>query len=109
MKPQDYIFNVGDEVITVDGIKGTITHICYCERCQERGFYEPVWEDDDLDDHYISNYEADFGFHNYYKIGQYRFAPFCKDIVESKIEKHESALTQLRRQLSLIEELEKEE
>ena len=42
----EYKFNVGDEVITIDGHRGEIIDICECERCQARGFCEPMWENE---------------------------------------------------------------
>ena len=44
MKDNNYEFRVGDEVETVDGMSGKIVSICHCERCAERGFFEPKWE-----------------------------------------------------------------
>ena len=38
------MFEVGDEVITSTGKVGVITDICTCEKCKERGFYEPTVE-----------------------------------------------------------------
>lgn len=109
MKPQDYIFNVGDEVITVEGEKGTIVDICDCSECKRRGFLEPIWENDDGDKLCISNHEALEGFYAYYKIGEYRFSPFNKNRVVEAIEGHESYLSDLRKQLKTIEEYEKKE
>ena len=40
----DCMFEVGDEVITSNGKVGIITDICTCEKCKERGFYEPTVE-----------------------------------------------------------------
>lgn len=106
MKPSDYIFNVGDEVIAVNGEKGYITYICHCERCAERGFFEPSWEDDCGEMHYISNYEAENGFVNYYSVGNYRFNSFRKDMLEEKLAYYEDITKRLKKQLRLINELE---
>lgn len=108
MNPMDYEFNIGDEVITVEGQRGYITYICHCERCVERGFFEPSWEDERGEMHYISNYVAENGFDHYYKIGTYYFNPFRKDIVIEKIEYYEDIANQMKKQLSVINEVEKE-
>lgn len=112
MNISDYVFNVGDEVITIDGERGYISSICDCERCKERGFFEPVWLDEDGDPCDITNVEAEGGFSSYYKIGNYRFNPFNKDGeygVKSQIASVEGWLARLKKRLALIEELEKEE
>lgn len=108
MKLIDYIFNVGDEVITVEGERGHVTYVCHCERCLDRGFFEPSWEDETGEMHYISKYEAENGFNYYYKVGNYRFNSFDKYAVNKKIARHKSALEQLEKQLRFIEEVEKE-
>lgn len=108
MKPSDYIFNTGDEVITVEGEKGYITYICHCERCAECGFFEPSWEDEHGEMHYISNYEAENGFDHYYRVGNYRLNPFRKDVVKEKIAYYEDIVKRLEKQLQVINELEKE-
>lgn len=109
MKPQDYIFNVGDEVITVEGEKGTITRICDCSECRKRGFLEPLWKNENGDVLCISHYDAVEDFYAYYKIGDYHFNPFNKNRVIEAIKGHESYLSDLRKQLKTIEELEKKE
>lgn len=102
----DYKFNIGDEVITIDGIKGTITDICECERCQARGFCEPVWVDDEYEETFITDVDAKHGFTDYYKIGNYYFNPLRKDLVEKDISRIEALLATRKKQLQLIEELE---
>ena len=104
-----YKFNIGDEVITVDGRRGEITDICECERCQDRGFCEPVWIDDDGDEIFITDCDLRSNFSIYHKIGNYYFAPFEKDSLNKDIEYCESLLTKYRRMLKTIEELEDEE
>ena len=110
MKPNDYIFNIGDEVITTDGQRGRITCICHCEKCKDRGFYEPSWEDEYGDTHYISNYEAENNFRGYYKIGAYRFNPFEMDSVCRRIVHYKAMVDNLEKQLKVIvDELEARE
>lgn len=109
MNISDYVFNIGDEVITIDGIKGKIVEICDCDWCKERGFLEPIWDGEYCSDEYITIHQAERGFTNYYKIGNYKFNKLQKDLVESNIAYHEGELVRLRKQLAVIEELEKEE
>lgn len=107
MNIKDYEFHVGDEVITTEGIIGKITSICACDRCKDRGFYEPFWSVDGSDyEHCIDIYEAESGFGMFYKIGKYRFNDLNKDEVLREISYYEDGLKQLRNQLRIIEELE---
>ena len=39
-----------------DGKIGKITHICKCEQCEARGYYEPIIEYIHGDDEYVSCY-----------------------------------------------------
>ena len=107
MNIKDYEFHIGDEVITTEGIKGKITSICTCDRCQERGFYEPFWTcEDDKWEHCIDKFTAECGFNGYYKIGKYRFNDFDKGEVLREMASYEDGLKRLRKQLKVIEELE---
>ena len=72
MKDNNYEFRVGDEVETVDGMSGKIVSICHCEKCAERGFFEPLWETTDGKySDYITVYQANHGFPGYRRIGKY--------------------------------------
>lgn len=72
MKDHNYEFRVGDEVETVDGISGKIVSICHCEKCAERGFFEPQWETTDGKySDYITVYQANHDFPDYRRIGKY--------------------------------------
>ena len=72
MKDNNYEFRVGDEVETVDGMSGKIVSICHCERCAERGFFEPRWETlDGKYSDYITVNQANWGFPYYRRIGKY--------------------------------------
>ena len=72
MKNNNYEFRVGDEVETVDGMSGKIVSICHCERCAERGFFEPRWETlDGKYSDYITVNQANRGFPYYRRIGKY--------------------------------------
>ena len=72
MKDNNYEFRVGDEVETIDGMSGKIVSICHCERCAERGFFEPIWETSDGEySDYITVNQANRGFPYYRRIGKY--------------------------------------
>ena len=104
---QSYEFNIGDEVVTTDGIKGKITKICNCDMCQKRGFYEPFWVDeDDKVTRCIDKFTAEIGFLGFYKIGKYRFNDFDKVEVLREMASYEDSLKRLRKQLKIIEEIE---
>lgn len=108
----DYEFRVGDEVITTEGERGKITKICTCDRCQERGFYEPFWIGEDKDNKYercIDKFTAEIGFNGYYKIGNYRFNDFDKAEVYQNLAYCEDSLQKYKRQLKVIEEMESKE
>lgn len=107
MNINEYKFNIGDEVITVEGERGKIIDICECEKCQNRGFCEPIWENDEGTKVYITNCDADFDFNGYYKIGKYYFnKQLRRDRVEEAIARHELIIAGLVKQLKTIEELE---
>lgn len=110
MKPSDYNFDIGDKVVTTYGEVGKIVDICTCESCEKRGFYEPMWVEDGFDDpRYITCWEAETGFGEYYQIGKYRFNHvFNKLIITLDIKKHEDLLARRKKQLAVMEKLEKE-
>lgn len=98
-------FKVGDKVITSDGRVGHITHICTCDRCKERGFYEPTVLMDDGDETYITNTEKECGFEEYYQIGKHVFGNLDEYNVRAGIERCEQQLAQWRKQLALVKKL----
>lgn len=107
MNIKDYEFRVGDEVITTEGVRGKISKICTCDRCQGRGFYEPFWigEDDEWE-HCIDKFTAEIGFNGFYKIGNYRFNDFDKAEVYRSMADCEDSLRRYKKQLKTIEEME---
>ncbi len=105
----EYEFRVGDEVITSYGEKGRVIDICECESCRRRGFLEPIWEDDDLDEHWITDTDAKNGFDCFYRIGKYTFGNLDRCSVELNITHFERLLTMYKKQLQVIEELTREE
>ena len=110
MKPSDYEFAIGDKVVTIYGEVGHVVDICKCRKCVERGFYEPTWKIDDSGDvDWITINNAERGFDDLYQIGKYRFGrAFNKSVVRDKKKKKEVELRRLKRQLEMMEELEKE-
>lgn len=84
---KEYDFKVGDEVITSDGCVGVIENICNCDKCRERGFYEPkVKLTKGAYDIYITNNDRDNGFSSFYKIGKYKFGNIDKESIKRDIE-----------------------
>ena len=110
MKPSDYEFAIGDKVVTIYGEVGHIIDICKCRKCVERGFYEPTWKIDDSGDvGWITIYDAERGFDDFYQIGKYRFGhTFNKSVVRAMIIEKEVELRRLKKQLQVMDELEKE-
>lgn len=64
----------GDFVETVDGRVGYIKSICRCEKCRERGFYEPIVHFTDGEEDCITKYEAENSFKGYKRIGRWENA-----------------------------------
>ena len=81
----NYEFHVGDYVETVDGWVGYISEICTCEKCRERGWYEPSIRYTNGTEDYISHYDVD-GIPTYYKrIGTYDFTKKEKKKIENLV------------------------
>ena len=110
MNHSDYEFAIGDKVITINGVIGHIVDICKCERCLERGFCEPTWKMDDSGDvDWITIHDAERDFDDFYQIGKYRFGrTFNKSVVRAMIIEKEVEIRRLKRQLQVMEELERE-
>lgn len=106
----EYIFHVGDEVITDDGRVGKITSICTCDRCEARGFYEPSvkFEYEDYSN-YITHWDYESGFERYYKIGDYLFRNLDLESVQRLIDKHEESLIKLYRNRKVVLQLMEEQ
>lgn len=98
-----YTFKVGDKVITNDGRTGTIRSICYCDRCKERGFYEPkVVTDDDMDPIWITDTDKDDGFKSFYQIGDRVFGNINEESVNKELEEIGERYNKLVKQQSVI-------
>lgn len=69
-------FKVGDIVIDKNGRTGWINNVCHCDKCKERGFYEPKiqWLDNPDEYDYISIDEYDAGLINrFIRVGEFEF------------------------------------
>lgn len=99
-----YAFNVGDKVIASDGRTGTITHICTCDKCKKRGFYEPTVDFGDYTG-YITISEKDDGFKSYYQIGDRVFGNLDEETVNKEVDEYKKKLLKLYEQLGLITNL----
>ena len=101
-------FKVGDKVITADGLKGVITHVCTCARCKERGFYEPKVEFNDGDTDYITVSDKDNGFKSYYSIGDHVFGNLDEESVIRELNDISCRRAQLEEQLGTLLVLKRE-
>lgn len=109
MNISDYKFELGDEVITISGKRGTIVRVCDCEMCAARGFYEPVYLlDGENHEDYISNLQAKLGFLSFYKIGKYYFNEFDRDDVSSELKWCEKQAEILKKRLAFMDKVEAE-
>ena len=107
-----YTFKVGDEVITADGRVGTITSICTCDKCKERGFYEPRVETEvGIYDIWITDTDKNNGFISYYKIGDRVFGNIDeneeKRLIED-IDKRQCEINSLEEQLEVLKKIKEE-
>lgn len=105
-------FKIGDQVITDDGRVGTITDICTCEKCKERGFYEPkIKTEVGLYDIWITDTDKNNGFMSYYKIGDQVFGNVDEEEEErlkEDIHTRKSEIIGLEAQLNVLKELKEE-
>lgn len=83
----EYDFKVGDKVITSTGQVGVIESICNCDRCKERGFYEPnVKTTSGVGTIWITDTDKENGFISFYQIGNYKFGNVDKESIRYDIE-----------------------
>lgn len=110
-------FKVGDQVITSTGKVGTIIDICTCDKCKDRGFYEPAVEVEIGDGSiWITDNDKRVNFRSFYKIGDYIFGNIDEDCVldniKSKkkyIREQQEELIELEAQLDMINVLKKKQ
>ena len=106
LQPYRCDFKIGDEVITKDGRVGVITDICTCDRCRERGFFEPNVHTKIGDSKiWITDYDQKDGFTNFYQIGHHRFGNLDEGSVSREIDDYKQHLLNLYAQLGTIKEL----
>lgn len=74
----------GDFVETMDVRVGYIKDICRCEKCAERGFYEPTVHFTDGEEDAITKYEAENGFKGYKRIGRWLNADEAQEAQKPK-------------------------
>ena len=96
-----YTFKIGDKVITADGRTGTITDICNCDRCKERGFYEPTVTFSDYRE-YISISDKNDDFKSYYSIGDRVFGNLNEESVVKELEEIGERYNKLVKQQGMI-------
>ena len=99
-----YDFKIDDKVITADGRTGTITDICTCDICKERGFYESTVDFGNYIG-YITISDKDDGFESYYQIGDRVFGNLDEETVNNEVDECKKRLLKLYKQLSLITNL----
>lgn len=96
------IFNIGDKVISADGYVGKIISICDCSRCKKRGFLEPIveWADGNVD--WITDWDKENNFHNYYQIGDNIFGNIWLDDIKQQIADTKKVLRRLEGQREVL-------
>ena len=102
LQPYRCDFKVGDKVIDKYVRAGKIIDICTCERCRERGFFEPTVQYDDGSTDYIMRYDWETGFKSYYQIGNYIFGNLDEESVRKEIDECKRRTLQLYNQLNTI-------
>ena len=95
-------FKVGDMVITADGREGVITSVCTCDRCKERGFYEPTIKFEDGGTDYIMISDKNNGFKSYYQIGNHFFGNLNEESVIRELNEINNRRANLESQLATI-------
>ena len=98
-------FKVGDQVITDDGRIGRIIDICTCDKCEERGFYEPEVRYINGDTDYITISDKNNEFKNFYSIGNKVFGNLDEAHLLSCISARREELRKLEAQLDVINQL----
>ena len=95
-----YTFKVGDQVITSTGEVGTITKICTCDKCKERGFYEPEVETE-IGNYriYITDNDKRVNFRSFYRIGGHIYGNIDEDCLLHNIENKKADIKQAQKEL----------
>ena len=108
------VFNVGDKVITSKGEVGIITEICTCEKCQERGFFEPKIKAVIGEYIYCTDTDKEEGFREFYQIGDQVYGYLDKDDLlddieraKERVQEEQARLDELNNQFEIVCRLEK--
>ena len=93
-------FKVGDQVITSTGGVGHIDWICNCDRCKERGFFEPHIEVEiGVGSIYLTDNDKRRDFRSFYKIGERVFGNIDEDSLDYSIQSKQSQIRELQEDL----------
>ena len=96
-------FRVGDQVITSMGEVGVIRDICDCDRCKERGFFEPRIETEIGNwSIWITDTDKEDGFKSFYKIGDHIFGNIDEQDVLGNIEYKKDSIRDLQKQVKTL-------
>ena len=79
----DIQFHEGDFVENSNGKIGYISSICHCDKCKERGFFEPTITYSDGTTDYINNYSIKSVPFDYKQIGTQKFS--TEDVLRSRV------------------------
>ena len=97
-------FKVGDQVITSTGQIGTITDICTCDKCKERGFYEPTVDVEiGSGSIRITDNDKRVNFRSFYKIGDRVFGNLDEECVVYDINRRQKEISDMRKELIELE------
>jgi hypothetical protein len=97
-------FKVGDQVITDNGRVGIIESFCDCDRCRDRGFYEPKIKMEIGDCQiYITDNDKRVGFNGFYSIGDRLFGNIDKQCVLDAIEYKKKEIKDAQKDLVELE------
>lgn len=100
LQPYRCDFKAGDQVITSTGETGIITKICTCDRCKERGFFEPEVEVKlGTSSIHITENDRQNGFRSFYRIGDHVFGNIDEDTLNMDISMSSEAIRKAKSEL----------
>lgn len=106
---KEYTFRIGDRVITQGGDYGEIISFCFCEWCEERGFFEPRVNYKIGGERDITIFDYNYNFGDFYKIGDYQFGEKpSEDTFKERLSEIEKELKNLNFQRQCLLDLQKE-